>query len=105
MHLASTPGRRDLPLRIDQTATTALISRFALQYQGQQQVGDFVSGIVGGAGPALTNIMAALGHTTLAQAEKYTREANRKRGARINARGDTVATRPKQKGRPGGAAL
>jgi integrase len=34
------------------------------------------------AGVSAHDIMAALGHTTLAQAEKYTREADRKRGAR-----------------------
>jgi integrase len=34
------------------------------------------------AGASAHDIMAALGHTTLAQAEKYTREADRKRGAR-----------------------
>jgi integrase len=33
------------------------------------------------AGVSTHDIMAALGHTTLAQAEKYTREANRRRGA------------------------
>jgi integrase len=34
------------------------------------------------AGASAHDIMAALGHTTLAQAEKYTREADRRRGAR-----------------------
>jgi integrase len=34
------------------------------------------------AGVSAHDIMAALGHTTLAQAEKYTREADRRRGAR-----------------------
>ena len=34
------------------------------------------------AGASAHDIMAALGHTTLAQAEKYTREADRKRGAK-----------------------
>jgi integrase len=34
------------------------------------------------AGATAHEIMAALGHTTLAQAEKYTREADRRRGAR-----------------------
>jgi integrase len=34
------------------------------------------------AGATAHDIMAALGHTTLAQAEKYTREADRRRGAR-----------------------
>jgi integrase len=34
------------------------------------------------AGASTHDIMAALGHTTLAQAEKYTREADRRRGAR-----------------------
>jgi hypothetical protein len=36
MHPASTPGRRDLPLRIAQAATAALISRFAFQFQGSR---------------------------------------------------------------------
>jgi integrase len=34
------------------------------------------------AGATAHDIMAALGHTTLAQAEKYTREADRRRGGR-----------------------
>jgi integrase len=34
------------------------------------------------AGTSAHDIMAALGHTTLAQAEKYTREADRRRGGR-----------------------
>jgi transposase len=36
MHPASTPGRRDLPLRIAQAATAALISRLAFQFQGSR---------------------------------------------------------------------
>jgi hypothetical protein len=34
------------------------------------------------AGVSTHDIMAALGHTTLAQAENYTREADRRRGGR-----------------------
>jgi hypothetical protein len=35
-HPASTPGRRDLPLRIAQAATAALGSRCAFQFQGSR---------------------------------------------------------------------
>ena len=34
------------------------------------------------AGCSAHDIMAALGHTTLSEAERYTREANRKRGGK-----------------------
>jgi hypothetical protein len=54
MHPASTPGRRDLPLRIAQTPTAALGSRFRLPIPGQQ-VGDFVGGIVGEPGQHVCN--------------------------------------------------
>jgi hypothetical protein len=37
------------------------------------------------AGCSAHQIMAALGHTTLAEAERYTREADRRRGGRSNA--------------------
>jgi hypothetical protein len=35
-HPASTPGRRDLPLRIAQAATAALDCWFAFQFQGSR---------------------------------------------------------------------
>jgi hypothetical protein len=35
-HPASTPGRRDLPLRIAQAATPALDCWFAIQFQGSR---------------------------------------------------------------------
>jgi enterobacteria phage integrase len=55
------------------------------------------------AGASAHDIMAALGHTTLAQAEKYTREADRRRGARraVLKLNDHMANRIAQTGSDG----